>query len=234
MPGDARLRIIVALVLAFGFSTVSRLELVPAMLALAVLAIAASGIAPGALAARMRGPGLLLMAVLLVLPFAVGQTELARLGPVALRAEGLEAAALVAARFACIVAVVLAYLSTVPMLRLIGALRALGVPALLADIALLMLRYLDELRAELARMRVAMALRGQPLSLWRPRGLGWLLAALLLRAHHRADRLWQAMRARGWGAARPEPLAPPAPADWAALALAVLAVVVLVWLDRAA
>jgi len=234
LPRDARLRIGVALTLGFGFAAVTRLEVVPAMLAVAALAVVASGIAPRALARRMRGPGALLVAVLLVLPLTVGQTELARLGPVSLRAEGLEAAALVAARFGCIVAVALAYLSTVPVLRLIGALRALGVPALLADIALLMLRYLDEVRGELARMRVAMALRGRPLSVWRPGGAGLLLAALLLRAHHRADRLWQAMRARGWGAAPPEAQPRVARADLMALGLAVAAVAALVWLDRAA
>jgi cobalt/nickel transport system permease protein len=224
LPADARVRLAAALLLAFGFAAVEDWRLTPAILALALAAVVVSGSRPADIAARLRLPGAMALVIVAVLPFAVGSTPLMALGPLTLRVEGLAAAWLVAVRFLGIVAVAAAMLGPLPPLALVRALRGVGVPAPMADLAMLVLRYVDEVRDEFARMRVAAALRGRPISWRRLADIGWLLTALLLRVHARAERQWQAMRVRGHGAARAADIWPaPSTRDMAVLAAAALA-----------
>lgn len=224
LPRDARLRLLAALLLAFACAAVDRLALVPAMLGLALAVAWAAGMPGPALARTLRLPGAVVLALVVLLPLAGGQTVLVRLGPLALHSEGLAAAGLIGGRALAIVILALALLGQVPTGQLFAGLRALGVPALMVDIAVMMQRYLVELRRDLAAMQLAMRLRGQPwrLRLDTLRGVGWTLAALLLRSHERAERIWTAMRLRGHGVAVPAPLPAPAPAEWRRLAVLAL------------
>lgn len=224
LPRDARLRLLAALLLAFACAAVDRLALVPAMLGLALAVAWAAGMSGPALARALRLPGAVVLALVVLLPLAGGQTVLVRLGPLALHSEGLAAAGLIGGRALAIVILALALLGQVPSRQLFAGLRALGVPALMVDIAVMMQRYLVELRRDLAAMQLAMRLRGQPwrLRLDTLRGVGWTLAALLLRSHERAERIWTAMRLRGHGVAVPAPLPAPAPAEWRRLAVLAL------------
>ncbi|MPZ28107.1 MAG: cobalt ECF transporter T component CbiQ [Micromonosporaceae bacterium] len=82
---------------------------------------------------------------------------------------------------------------------LIVGLDRLRCPAPLTQIATFMLRYLDVLVGESRRMRVARLARGDdPRFLWQVRGFAAGLGALFLRAYERGERVWLAMRARGW------------------------------------
>lgn len=233
LPADARTRLVMAVVLAFGFAAVRDVALLPllGLLALA-LALAAGGLA--GLLRRLRGAALLALAFVLVLPAIAGQTVLVQAGPLALHAEGLEAGLLIGGRLLAIVAVTLALLGPVPPLQLAAALRGLGVPGLMADLALLTLRYLDELRAELSRARLARTLRGGRGG-WRDLpDTGLMLAAVLIRSQRRAERLWAAMRLRGHGAAIAAPPTAPAWHELAAMALALAVALAVVALDRLA
>lgn len=227
-PADARVRLGTALVLGFGFAAVEDWQLAPAIVALAAVAVILSGISFAELARRLRMPCGLALVIVSVLPLVAGETPLVRLGPLTVWTEGLAAAALMTVRFLGIVAVAVAMLAPLPPLVLVRALRGVGVPALMADLALLLLRYLDEVRLEFAQMRRAMALRGRPLGWRRLPDIGWLLTALLLRAHARAERQWQAMRARGYGADMASmQWSAPAASDLAALGAASIAAVAL-------
>ncbi|TVQ36407.1 MAG: cobalt ECF transporter T component CbiQ [Geminicoccaceae bacterium] len=234
---DPRFRIVACLVLAFAFSAVTALWLLPLMVALVVGLVAISGLGPLTLWRRLRWPGLIVLLLVALLPWSVGTTAVVQLGPLVLYQEGLATALLIAVRFGCIVAVVLVILTTIPVPVLIHALRSMRVPWLLTDLALLVLRYLHELRHTLERMRVAMMLRGQPLRGASPRALrAWagLIASLALRSYVRADRIYLAMRVRGYG----EELAPPwsfraGARDWAFLASATAAASFLVLAERA-
>lgn len=204
--------------LGFGMAGLRDLALMPVAVALVLALVLVSG-QGRAILPRLRAPALLALALLVVLPLLAGDTVLARLGPLALHAEGLETAFVVALRLLCIVALVLALLAPLSPQDIVGALRGLGLPSLVADLAALTLRYLDETRGELARAHLARRLRGG-------RG-GWralpdqaqLVAMALIRAQARGARIWAAMRVRGHGALT----APPPPltgAEKAALTLA--------------
>ena len=189
-------------VLAFGFAAVTQTVLLLPALAIASGVVALSGMPLAKLAHRLRWPGVAILSIVVLLPFAAGETVLWQAGWLRLHTEGLEAAALIAVRFVCIVSVATALLGSRPTTETIQAMRALGLPWLIADLALLVVRYLGELSRDLERMRLAMRLRGmgEGLSLRLLRGTGWLIASLLLRSHERAERVYAAMRLRGYGA----------------------------------
>ena len=198
---DVRLRVVALLVIAFSFSTLHAPLALWLMVIFTVLLVRAFGLGFAELARRLRLPGLVVGGLVAVLPFASGETVLAALGPLSLRAEGLAAATGIALRFLCIIATAAALLGQIPVERLIAALRALKLPPLMADMALLTLRHIEDLRQALNRMRVAMRLRGARQGFWQGqfRATGWALASLLLRSHARSERIYHAMILRGHG-----------------------------------
>lgn len=232
---DPRLRIVATGVTAFAFSTLGKPVPLALMAGLTCVLVVGSGIGIGELTRRLRVPGLMLGALIMTLPFTSGTTVVASLGPLSLRAEGLAAALTIALRFLCIMSVAAALIATLGPARLIAGLRGLRVPALITDMAMLTLRHIDELRHELARMRLSMWLRGAPAGFRRGqfRAGGWALASLLLRAHARSDRIYQAMLLRGHGA-KTAPLpqfVAPAPAEKRALIALMIALGALIGLE---
>lgn len=228
-----RARLVVALLLAFAIAALQKLAVMPLVVLLTCGMVLASG-QRGDVLNRMRAPALLALSLMLVLPLISGQTVLAQFGPVAIRLEGAQTAALMALRLLCIVALTLVLLSPLSPFQLVEGLRALRVPALMSDIALLTLRYLDEVGDELRRARLARQLRGG--------GMGWralpdhaaLIATGLIRAQARADRLWAAMRLRGYGTGHIVHENALNARDRAAIVAALLVAGALIWMDRMA
>jgi cobalt/nickel transport system permease protein len=111
---------------------------------------------------------------------------------------------------------------------LLRGLERLRVPALLTQIAALMVRYLEVIIAEVARQRRAMTARGyDPRWLWQLRPLTAGLGVLFVRSYERGERVHAAMRARGFTGRLPALVEerPAPPAVWLG-ALAVPAVAV--------
>ena len=234
MPDSApgpRSRLVVALVLAFGIAAVRGGGVLPVVVALAVLVVLASGQVRLVLQ-RLRGAALVALGVVLVLPLIAGETVLAQIGPLALRQEGLLAGTLIAVRLVSIVALTLALLAPLSPFQIVGALRGLGVPSLMTDLLLLTLRYLDEVTAELRRAHLARRLRGGRAG-WRALPAhATLLATGLIRAQARSERVWAAMRLRGYGTGLNMPTARFQTRDWLAMTGALLVALGVVWLDR--
>lgn len=230
-PLSARARLVMAVALAFGIAAVQGLSLLPVV---ALLAGSALALAPDrrALIRRLRPAALLALAFLVALPLLSGTTPLVQIGALAATVEGAQAGALVATRLLAIVTLTGVLLSPVPPFELVAALRALGLPGLMADLALLTLRYLDELTAELRRARLARRLRGGQGRLRDLPDHAALLVTALLRAQGRADRVWAAMRLRGYGAGLGPPAPPLGARDRAAMAAAAAMALALVALDR--
>ena len=229
---DPRFRIPALLALAFAFAFVKDLRLVPVILLVSLALCALSRLPVPFLWSRLGYPGLFVLALGVVLPFFSGETVLADLGPLAVREEGSLAFLLIVSRFTAIVLVCLVAFSTSTMRENIAALRSLGVPALLTDLALFTYRYLDELGDSLSRMRRATRLRGftgarlgANLSTFAS-----LLGSLLVRSHERSERVYHAMVLRGYGSEATEAsenAVRPRAADVAALLAALLAAVLL-------
>ena len=88
---------------------------------------------------------------------------------------------------------------TTPATDLVGGMRRLGLPAEIADIALLTYRFIFLLAASVASMDAAQQARlGHSTPRRRIRSLGVRIANLLPRAFARAKRMEQGLAARGW------------------------------------
>jgi cobalt/nickel transport system permease protein len=199
---DARYKLVGLIILIFSFSFLQDLRLLLAMLAVTAAIYIISGLPARFIGKWLRFPSLIILVIVLTLPFLSGEKVIASLGPLALRQEGLLAALLIVSRFACIVTVGITFLGTTPLLKNIKAMRALGLPLIMADMALLAFRYLHELGQDLGRMMTAMRLRGFRQHRLSPAGIrtfAWLSGSLLVRSYERSEGVYKAMVLRGYG-----------------------------------
>ncbi len=185
--------------------------------ALVVTSIAAVARIPaGWLAARATVvlPFLLFAALLPV----IGAGPRVEVAGLTLSQEGLLGAWNIVAKATLGVASSLLLVGTTPPRDLILGLDRLRCPRALTQIATFMLRYLDVVTAEARRMRTARLSRGDdPRFLWQARGFAAGLGTLFVRSYERGERVWLAMRSRGWQGRLPDTgyARPATPAQWA-------------------
>jgi cobalt/nickel transport system permease protein len=164
---------------------------------LVALVAAAARTPPGWLAARAVIE-LPFVALAFALPFVGGGERVDVVG-LSLSLDGLLGGwnILAKATFGLLASLLLVGTTTVR--DLILGLDRLRCPPAITQIATFMLRYLDVLIDEARRMRLARIARGDdPRVLWQLRGFAAGIGALFLRAYERGERVWLAMRARGW------------------------------------
>ena len=170
----------------------------------------------------MRYPSVFLLAIVIILILMSEGDVVASLGPFDLHEDGLYSALLIAIRFVSILTVVLVLFGSSPFLKTIKAMRALRLPAILADMVLLTFRYLNELGDDLRRMRVSMRMRGfrsKHFSIRGLRTLAWVGGSLLVHSYERADTVYKAMILRGYGnTPRPKAEFKSTLGDWLAFA----------------
>lgn len=201
------LKLVSLLCLMFAFATVHQLVLLPLMLGATALLYGLSRLPLSFLRHRLSYPGLFILAVVVLLPLTAGETLLWQWGWLTLRKEGIEAMVLVVCRFVSILTIGFILLGTTPFLTIIQTMRSLGLPVILADMTLLAYRYLYEIADSLATMQQAMRLRGfgSDERRWfrvNPRmvqQLVTLTGSLLIRSYEQSERVYKAMRLRGYG-----------------------------------
>lgn len=198
---ELRSKLIVLVALIFAFSFVRDLRLVPVMGIITIVLYATSRLPISFLVSRLRYPGVFLLALAIILPLS-GRTVLLESGLLTIYEEGALTLLLVASRFVCILTVSLVLFGTAPFADTIKAMRSLGLPAILADMMMLSFRYIFEIGDQLTRMERAMRLRGFRGSRfsWRNlRVLAALAGSILVRSYEQSDRVYTAMRLRGYG-----------------------------------
>ena len=199
---DARYKLVGLIILVFAFSFMRDLRMLLAIVLVTTAIYIISGLPARFILRWLRFPSFIILVIVLTLPFLSGEQVIASLGPLAVRQEGLLAAILIAVRFVCILTVGITLLSTTPLLNSIKAMRALGLPLIMADMALLAFRYLHELGQDLGRMLTSMRLRGFRQHSFSPAGLktfAWLSGSLLVRSYERSEWVYKAMILRGYG-----------------------------------
>lgn len=203
---EPRCKLIALLALIFAFASVRQLILLPAMILVTLVYYGVSRLPVAFLLQRLRYPGFFLAAIAILLPFSVGNTIIWQLSFLALRQEGLFALVLIVTRFLCILTVGLILFGTAPFLTSIKAMRALGLPAVLADMTLLSYRYIEQFGEDLTRMQTAMRLRGFRINKLSRRNLtvvASLIGSLLVRSYDQSQQVYQAMILRGYGCVSP-------------------------------
>jgi len=202
---EQRSKLVALIALMFAFAFVSKLILLPFMIAVTIILYKLSKLPLSFLLYRLRYPGLFILAVVLFLPFGSGETVLWSLGFLEVTQEGVEAVCLIATRFLCILTVGLILFGTAPFMTSIQAMRSLRLPEVMVDMTLLAYRYLEEFGDNRTTMQRAMQLRGFQRDRFGTRTLrilSGLAGSLLIRSYDRSERVYQAMRLRGYGHAR--------------------------------
>jgi cobalt/nickel transport system permease protein len=139
-------------------------------------------------------PGRLLARLLLMEPFVLGVAALSLLQP----GGGRIFIAIVVRSTLCLLAMILLAFTT-PFTEVLGLLKRVRVPALLVTVLALTYRYLFVLLDERERLQRARASR----TFVRQRARQWtslasVIGVLFVRSSERGERIYDAMRARGW------------------------------------
>lgn len=199
---EPRCKLIALMVLIFAFTVVQHPYLLLPMLGVTAVLYGVSNLPLSFLLSRLHYPGYFLLGVTVLLPFVSGQTVVAQLGGLNVYREGVLAAVTIASRFISMVMVALVLFGSSPIVTTIKAMRSLGLPKTLADMTLLFYRYLYEMGDNLMRMQTAMRLRGFRMRRPSRRNLKVLAAlagSLLIRSYEQSERVYSAMRLRGYG-----------------------------------
>jgi cobalt/nickel transport system permease protein len=123
---------------------------------------------------------------------------------VSLSEPGLWAAWNVVAKGTLAVAAAVVLAGTTPVAELLGGLDRLRLPRAITSIAGFMVRYLDVIAGEAARMRIARLSRGHdPRWLWQSRAIASTAGTLFVRSYERGERVHLAMLSRGYSGAMP-------------------------------
>ncbi|MEO1290902.1 MAG: cobalt ECF transporter T component CbiQ, partial [Chloroflexota bacterium] len=157
---NPRTKFISLFLLILGFSLVQDLRLVPFMLLITVGVFMTSRLPLSFLLSRLRYPGVFLGALIVILPLFTGETVIFQLGFLSIQSEGVAYMLLVVSRFIAILTISLVIFGTSTFLTTVTTLRSIGIPAILADMLMLTVRYIFEIADALTRMQRAMKLRG--------------------------------------------------------------------------
>jgi cobalt/nickel transport system permease protein len=121
-------------------------------------------------------------------------------GPLHLSQRGASAAWLLMAKGVTIVTLLLIVQASAPLETTLQAAHALRIPGILVQLGLLTYRYVFVLSDELARLRIALRVRGfrNRVNRHSYRTAGNIAGTLLVRGYERAERVAHAMRCRGF------------------------------------
>jgi cobalt/nickel transport system permease protein len=215
-----------------GFALVRDPLLLVPMLVIAAAAVASSRLPWGFIVRRLTAPMVLVLALGVVLVLASDGEVVARWGPLAIHAGGLEQAGVIVAKLAAIGAVALVLFGTAPLPTTVVAMRRLGLPSLIADMIVFSFRAFHQIGVDLGTMRTAAGMRGVRWKHHRPGApsrlgtLARMVGSLFVISHARAEQTHRAMVLRGYSGHAP--LGPARPVDPASAAFVVLAVAVAV------
>jgi cobalt/nickel transport system permease protein len=136
----------------------------------------------------------------LFLPFTTPGEPLFRMGPLPVTLQGISLAATITIKSNAIVLAVLALVGTIPVALFGYALQRLHMPRSLCHLLLLTYRYVFVIEQEYLKLVRAMKIRGfvPRTNMHTYRSVGHLLGMLLVRSLERSERVYQAMRCRGF------------------------------------
>ncbi|MCF8011503.1 MAG: cobalt ECF transporter T component CbiQ [Clostridiales bacterium] len=197
---EPRTKFIALMLLIFAFSFVKNIELIPVMIISSFILYTLSRLPFSFLLSRLCLPGFFIFIMLVLLLFLSQGTVLFKIGPLAVKKEGLSLAFLIAVRFICIITIVTILFATSSFVKIIKVMRSLGLPPLLAEMMTFTYRYIFEIGKDLMTMLDAMKIRGfKARSLKDVSTLSSLAGTIFVRSYDQSDRVYSAMVLRGYG-----------------------------------
>jgi cobalt/nickel transport system permease protein len=149
---------------------------------------------------RLKWVAIFIFAVLVILPFSVGKTELFSVYFLSIYREGLRLAIIIALKAFSVILLMFPMLATMRFVTFIKALEQLRLPNKLVQIITFTYRYIFIILNELKHTIISIETRSYQKSTWRLklRALGSAIGMILIRSYERGERIFQAMRARGY------------------------------------
>lgn len=199
---DTSLKIPSLFLLMMSMALIRDQHLIPLLPCIAAVLFIASGIPLSLLLTRLRAPVvfLLFVSVFLVL-FSEGET-LARIGPFDLKSLGAILALNTWVRVLSVISVGIVMIQTTPLSGLSGKLKRMLIPHILIDIGIMTGRYIMVIGEDYSKMKNARKLRGYAPGRSLTRRLGVIVptaATLLIKGFQQSERVFHAMRMRGYG-----------------------------------
>jgi cobalt/nickel transport system permease protein len=231
---DPRLRIAAAVLFSCTVAVFHALVALVAAGLMAGLLLALSGLDLREIRRRLAVILGFLLLLWCMLPLTYEGDIVGRIGPLNFYRPGILLSAQITLKSLAIITVFTALVATIPVNTLGQSLARLGVPAKLVYLLLMCYRYIFVIELEYHRLVAAMKIRGfRPrTNLHTYRSYAYLVGMLFVRAASRADRVYQAMRCRGFDG-RFHSLAtfPAHPANQWFAAVAASAMITLLWLE---
>lgn len=197
---DPRAKLAVAVVFSVIVATASKLSVVLASFPLVAVYLALARLPVRALAKRLLVVNGFIAFLWLILPFTTKGEPLFTLGPLTATRAGVMLAAFVTLKSNAIILCCLAGLATSRIFDLAHALMHLKVPPRLVHLMFLTHRYLFLIVDEFRRLRVAMKIRGftPGTNLHTYKSYANLVGMLLVKSFDRSERVYRAMKLRGY------------------------------------
>lgn len=197
---DARARVIAGFVLAFATAVSQQLAVLNVFLLVAVGFVLLARISLKHVLKRLIALESFMILLLILLPFTTPGTVLFSVFGLSASSEGLLHAVQIMVKANAVVLFLIALLGTMNANTLGHALVYLQVPKKLIYILLFMIRYIDVIGKEYARIKRAMKARAYVMRFNRHtwRSTGYLVGMLLIHSLERSERIMDAMKCRGF------------------------------------
>ncbi len=154
------------------------------------------------LLSRFRAPVVFLLFVSVFLILFSGGDTLVRAGPVVLKSRGAILALNTCVRVLSVITVGIVMIYTTPLSGLSGKLKRMLIPRILVDIGIMTGRYIMVIGEDYSKMKTARKLRGYTPRKSIARRFGVIVptaATLLIKGFQQSERVFKAMRIRGYG-----------------------------------
>ncbi len=195
---------VLRIALATVYSFTVALMVQPAALSLALCfsmgLVATAKLPAKPVASRIAMAGAVLLFVWLLVPTTYAGDPMAHIGPIAISQSGVLLCLQITLKAMAILLAFMALVATMPTAALGHALQRLGMPAKLAQLLLLAYRYIFVIEQEYRRLFRAAKIRNfQPATnMHTYRTYAYMVGMLFVRASERANRVYQAMKCRGF------------------------------------
>ena len=199
---ECRPKLIAFISLIFSFTFIDKVSFLPVLIIITTLLYLLAKLPFSFLISRLRYPGIFILAVIILLPFLTGDTVIFSWASLDIKKEGCLLMLIVVTRFVCILTTTLILLATSPFLNLLKSLQSFGLSPIIGDMMLLTYRYLEEFSDRLDTMKKALRLKGFNFHRYNKRQLtivANLIGSLLVRSYEDSQRVYQAMKLRGYG-----------------------------------
>ena len=153
-----------------------------------------------ALLNRLLAVNLFILFLWLILPFSVEGENIFTIGPLTATSEGISYALTITLKANAIVLATIALVATIPIFRLVHALRHLKVPEKLVSLFFFCYRYISVLHEDYSALHNAMKMRAfkPATNVHTYRSYAYLVGVLVLKSYEHSEKVYQAMLCRGF------------------------------------